>query len=211
MLRKLFWEDPYLTHCNAIITSVNNDVVQVDQTVAYAFNGGQESDYGTIGGYEILEAKKNGKNIDYTLKNHNLKVNDNVTVSIDASRRYNLMKNHFCGDLVLQIIMKKYPNINRIGAHVSDSKVRIDFNLDTNISNYFDWIYDELNDIIKADLPITTGYINTLEQVRFWQIPGYDKTPCGGTHIKSTKELGTVTLKRKNIGGGKERIEMILS
>lgn len=32
--------------------------------------------------------------------------------------------------------------------------------------------------------------------------------PCGGTHVKSTAEVGDINLKRVNIGGGKERIEI---
>lgn len=37
---------------------------------------------------------------------------------------------------------------------------------------------------------------------------GEIKMPCGGTHVKSTDEIGKVKLKRKNIGRGKERIEI---
>ena len=37
-----------------------------------------------------------------------------------------------------------------------------------------------------------------------------DEIPCGGTHCKSTGEIGFVTLKRVNIGGSKERIEIRL-
>ena len=33
---------------------------------------------------------------------------------------------------------------------------------------------------------------------------------CGGTHIKRTGEVGTIVLKRKNVGKGKERIEIYL-
>lgn len=39
----------------------------------------------------------------------------------------------------------------------------------------------------------------------------HDCVPCGGTHPKSTKEIGKVQLKRKNIGSGKERIEVVLA
>jgi Ser-tRNA(Ala) deacylase AlaX len=33
---------------------------------------------------------------------------------------------------------------------------------------------------------------------------------CGGTHPRSTAEVGALRLKRKNIGKGKERIEISL-
>ncbi|RJQ19102.1 alanyl-tRNA editing protein, partial [Candidatus Woesearchaeota archaeon] len=36
------------------------------------------------------------------------------------------------------------------------------------------------------------------------------KMPCSGTHVRNTQEIGTITLKRKNIGKGKERIEILL-
>ena len=44
----------------------------------------------------------------------------------------------------------------------------------------------------------------------FWEIDGFSKVPCGGTHVKSTAEVGFVSLKRVNIGGGKERVEIKL-
>ena len=46
---------------------------------------------------------------------------------------------------------------------------------------------------------------------RYWEIKGFSKVPCGGTHVKSTAEVGYITLKRVNIGGGKERIEIKLT
>ena len=47
-------------------------------------------------------------------------------------------------------------------------------------------------------------------QRRFWKIDGFAEVSCGGTHVKSTAEVGFVRLKRVNIGGGKERIEISL-
>lgn len=209
MLNKLFWQDPYLSECNATITSVNNDIVTVDQTVAYAFSGGQESDTGTIGGYEILEANKKGFDIEYTLLDHDLKVNDEVIIKIDWPRRYKMMRLHFVGDLALQIILTKYPDIVRIGAHVSENKVRMDFMFEENISSLFDWVNEELNKLIEKDLAITTAFEDEATQRRYWSIDGYT-AECGGTHIRTTSEIGKVKFKRKNLGNSKERIEISL-
>ncbi|WP_230369886.1 hypothetical protein [Paludibacterium denitrificans] len=35
--------------------------------------------------------------------------------------------------------------------------------------------------------------------------------PCGGTHLRRTGEVGTLQLKRKNVGKGKERVEILLA
>ena len=49
MTRKVFWEDPYLTQLETRVTSVKDNDITVEQTIFYAFAGGQESDHGTIG------------------------------------------------------------------------------------------------------------------------------------------------------------------
>jgi Ser-tRNA(Ala) deacylase AlaX len=94
-VKKIFWENPYLTELEARVTSIDNSIITLDQTIAFAFSGGQQSDSGTIGGFQILEAKKDGKEIFYTIEqNHNLLLNQNVMVAIDWEKRYRLMRLH---------------------------------------------------------------------------------------------------------------------
>lgn len=54
MTRKIFWQDPYLTGLETCVASVNGNQITVNETIFYAFSGGQESDYGTIGGFSVL-------------------------------------------------------------------------------------------------------------------------------------------------------------
>lgn len=74
----------------------------------------------------------------------------------------------------------------------------------------FDGLLTDYNAIIATDVPIQTGFSDVENQRRYWEIEGFSKVACGGTHVKSTAEVGYVTLKRVNIGGGKERIEIKL-
>lgn len=67
-VEKLFWQDPYRTECDVQIVSVNGNVVTVDQTIFYAFSGGQESDTGWIGELRVIEARKDGFEMLYTLE-----------------------------------------------------------------------------------------------------------------------------------------------
>ncbi|MDR1781430.1 MAG: alanyl-tRNA editing protein [Bacilli bacterium] len=210
MTKKLYWDDRLLDHCQAQVIFKNNNRIMLDQTIAYAFSGGQESDYGSIGGYPIREAIKKENDIIYDIGNNNLNVGDEVEVKIDIERRKKLIKLHSLGDIVLQIIIKKIPDMDehRIGAHVSEDKVRIDFNIDFNISSLFPYIQDELKKLREDNLAMEFGFIDESKGIRYWTLPGYPHTPCGGTHIKRTSELNEVILKRKNIGKNKERIEM---
>ena len=57
---------------------------------------------------------------------------------------------------------------------------------------------------------IQTGFTDVENQRRFWKIEGFAQVPCGGTHVKSTAEVGFVTLKRARSGKSIERIEIKL-
>jgi Ser-tRNA(Ala) deacylase AlaX len=57
-------------------------------------------------------------------------------------------------------------------------------------------------------MEIISAYADESSQKRYWEVPGFARIPCGGTHLKRTGEVGNIMLKRKNIGKGKERIEV---
>ncbi len=69
---------------------------------------------------------------------------------------------------------------------------------------------DEANRIIAADLEIRTGFDDEANERRYWEIEGFSRVSCGGTHVRRTGEIGPIRLKRNNIGRGKERVEIYL-
>ncbi|MBI6874411.1 alanyl-tRNA editing protein [Clostridium aciditolerans] len=210
-VKKLFWENPYLTEIEAKITSVNNNIITLDQTIVFAFSGGQQSDSGTIGGFDIIEAKKEGKEIFYTIEaNHNLILNQNVMVTIDWEKRYRLMKLHFAAEIILELVYQNYNHPEKIGANITVDKARIDFFWKGNISEIFPELMNKANNIINSNLSIISAFDDEKNEKRYWDIEGFAKVPCGGTHLKRTGEIGSISLKRNNLGSGKERIEIYL-
>jgi Ser-tRNA(Ala) deacylase AlaX len=212
MTKKVFWEDPYLTQLDTFITSVTEDDVTVEQTIFYAFSGGQESDAGTIGNHRVLLARKNGKAIVYTLeKGHGLKSGDPVTIAIDWDRRYKLMRLHFAAEIVLELAYQNLDAIQKIGAHIAPDKARIDFEWDENISTRFPLIKEKARAIIQANTDIVSAFSDEEQEKRYWEIREFARVPCGGTHLRKTGDVGEIELKRKNIGRGKERIEIYVN
>ncbi|MCS5710026.1 alanyl-tRNA editing protein [Candidatus Berkiella aquae] len=209
-MRKVFWDNPYQQELHTTITAVKGNQLLLAQTIVYSFSGGQESDKATINGLPIIDSKKEGLLIYYTMPDgHGLKEGDEVVVMIDWVRRLKLMRLHFAAELVLEIVTKRY-QLEKVGAHISESKARIDFKSTQNIKTYFDEILSDYNAIIERDLPIQTGFSDETNQRRFWKIDGFAQVPCGGTHVKSTAEVGLVKLKRELVGKGVERIEIRL-
>lgn len=212
MTYKQFWVDPYQTELMTTVTSISGQSVELAKTIFFAESGGQESDAGTINGQAVCKAEKQGKRIVYELESSpDFSVGDTVMVKVDWQRRYCLMRLHFAAELVLELFYKALPGLEKVGAHISQDKSRIDFEWPESISPMLVDMQAKAQAIIDADLPIDKGFSDEEQERRYWKIDGFAQVPCGGTHVRSTKELGVIKLKRKNIGKGKERVEIFLS
>lgn len=212
MTRKMFWDDPYRTRLDSRIATVDGDEVTLEATILYALSGGQESDAGTIGGLEVLEARKDGREIRYRLApGHGLGPGEAVALEIDWERRYRLMRLHFAAEIVLELVMGRLPGIHKVGAHIAADKARIDFAWNEPLTPLLPEFAAEAARIVAADTPILSGFSDEAAERRFWEIPGFARVPCGGTHLRRTGEIGALTLKRRNTGKGKERIEIALA
>jgi len=208
---KIFWTDPYQTEMIATVTSVNGNVVTLDKTIFYAVSGGQESDRGTINGFRVLKAEKNGTEIHYTVDaKHDLKNGDEVIVEIDWNRRYRLMRLHFAAEIILELVNQRFNRPVKVGAHISEDKARLDFMWEGSIARIFPVLEQTAKELIDADLAIKSEFNDRETERRFWEIEGFGRVSCGGTHIRRTGEIGPIALKRDNIGKGKERIEIYL-
>jgi Ser-tRNA(Ala) deacylase AlaX len=212
MTKKLFWIDPYVTQIETHVTGVKGNDITVDQTIFFAFSGGQESDYGTIGNHRVLEAHKEGKEIVYTVGDgHGLKPGDLVSMNIDWERRYRLMRLHFAAEILLELAYQNLEGIKKIGAHIAQDKARIDFAWDKNLSEVLPDIQKKALEMIEANREIISAFSDEENEARYWEINDFARVPCGGTHLRKTGEVGEIDLKRKNPGKGKERIEIHVS
>lgn len=209
MTKKIFWEDPYQITLDARIKSVNQNYVTLDQTIFFAFSGGQESDTGSIGAYPVIEAQKMGLEIQYKLPDdHKLQENDGVVVSIDWSRRYRLMRLHFAAEIVLELAYQNLSPIQKIGAHIGEDKSRIDFEWRESIAKQLPMLEEKANTLVMDNHDIISDFSDIVNEKRYWEITDFARVACGGTHLRNTGEVGAISLKRKNIGKNKERIEI---
>lgn len=211
MTRKVFWEDPYLTTLDTRITSVVDDGVKLEATIFYALSGGQESDAGRIAGRDVTLARWDGREIVYQLADTTgLRPGDAVQVEIDWPRRYRLMRLHFAAEIVLELVYQRLSGVDKIGTHIAADKARIDFAWPESIASLLPELQGAAQAIVTADQAIESAYSDRDGERRYWKIREFARVPCGGTHLRRTGEVGALALKRKNIGKGKERIEITL-
>ncbi|MFH1364369.1 MAG: alanyl-tRNA editing protein [Candidatus Aenigmatarchaeota archaeon] len=211
-MRKLFWDDPYKLECDATVTKVDGSKIYLDQTVFFAFSGGQASDSGTIENVPVQDAvKEDSGEIYYTLENNKIfEAGKRVHVAIDAENRNLIMRLHSATHIVYYILIQKIGKQEIIGSNISRDKGRLDFLYEKSIADVLPEVEAEANKLVEKGLEIKTYENKEKPGRRFWEMEEI-KMPCGGTHPRNTKEIGKIRLKRKNIGAGKERVEVLIT
>lgn len=212
MTRKVFWEDPYRTSLRTRVTDVQGNEIGVAETIFFAFAGGQESDAGSLGGRSVVEVRTQDHDIRYVLEDATgLSPGDVVEMHIDWERRYALMRLHFAAEIVLELVYRRFAGIERVGAHIAADRARLDFRWPENVGPALEELREDAQAIVEADLPITSAFSDEVHERRYWEIEGFARVDCAGTHLRRTGEVGELSLRRRNPGRGKERIEISVS
>jgi len=228
-----FREDAYQMTCDAQVLGVREDrQVILDRTVFYYTSGGQPGDTGllkgTSGVFRVLGTELIDGEIRHFIHDDDPvpSEGDSVVADIDWPRRYTLMRMHTALHTAMAVVPFK---IN--GCQIAEQKSRIDFDPEGGKLDRTE-IEAKMNALVEADLPISVswrdasvldeepGLIRTMAtepprgdgQMRFVSIGGaVDVQPCGGTHIRSLKELGTVRIgKIDNKGAHNKRVTVSL-
>lgn len=229
----LFRDDAYLTSTPAVVTAVGDAGVALDQTIFYATSGGQPGDSGRIvrGDGTVLavtgaihpDGDKSAIVHQLAPDAPELQVGEAVTLELDWARRLKLMRMHTALHLVTVVL--PYPIT---GAAVGEDKGRVDFNLPA-VPDAAE-VEAQLNELVARDLPVTTEWITDEElaanpglvksmnvkppmgmgRVRLVRIGDVDLQPCGGTHVRSTGEIGPLKIgKIEKKGAINRRISVL--
>lgn len=235
--KPLFRDDAYARETSAQVVSAGADGVVLDRTVFYAASGGQPGDTGRIlcADGSALAVTDAVKGADGAIL-HRLgegaalpAAGETVTAAIDWDRRHRLMRMHTAMHLLCSLI----PGAAVTGGAISDGKGRLDFDLPEPPAK--EALNAGLAALIAADHPVTTewiseddldanpGLVRTLSvkpprgagRVRLVRIgagdPPVDLQPCGGTHVRSTGEIGRIAVgKVENKGRQNRRIALVL-
>ena len=220
--------------------SANDDaIIILNQTTFYAESGGQIGDTGTISFdnsvFEVTDTKKKlGLHLHYgKLKIGSLKVGDDVTLSIDTTRRNSLRAYHSATHLLHQSLRDNLgDHVSQKGSLVSYDRLRFDFSHHKQLSeNEIKLIETDVEKIINSEYSVTTQSMNPEDaiekgalalfgekygdEVRVLSIgpkneKAYSVELCGGTHVKNTSEIGKFKIvSSTSVAAGIRRIEAL--
>jgi len=232
-MANIFEENAYKKEIETIIKGIDteNKTVELENTIFYGKSGGQPGDIGKIiaGDQEIevsdtIKADGSIKNI---LENLNgLSKNQNIIARINWDKRYKYMRMHSA----LHLMCASIP-LGVTGGQIGYDKSRLDFN-DPDKEIKKEELQEKINTLMKEDHEITYEYIdsqilksqpelvrtmsvkppNIEGKLRFVKIGNVDFQPCGGTHVRSTKEVGKITIgKIENKGRMNRRVNISIN
>jgi misacylated tRNA(Ala) deacylase len=226
----LFRDDAYLPDVEATVLAVNDRRgIVLDRTVFYATGGGQPGDAGRLvraDGTPIAIAtavygEDKSEIVHVPGEAEPLpEPGETVKAALDWERRHRHMRIH-TGLHLLSVVLPFPVTGGSIGAEEG----RLDFDLDGGEAPPKEEVEERLNALVAGDHAVTSewitdeellanpGLVKTMKvkppmgsgRVRLVRIGDIDLQPCGGTHVRSTAEIGRLVIAKMESKGKQNR------
>ncbi|NGZ95617.1 MAG: alanyl-tRNA editing protein [Nitrospira sp. WS110] len=183
-----------------IITG-DKPVVRLVETWFHPQGGGQKADRGVIGSARILHVAHNAGEVDhYVDRTDSLSVGKSYLFNIDVEgRRFNSAY-HTAGHLIASIIEDQFPSLRAVSGHQWPGEGRVEFEGEIEDTEAVrSPLEREITHVLFSKQPVYV--IGDPYTDRAIQIGKYKAIPCGGTHVTTTDQIGSIKivgLKKKS-------------
>jgi misacylated tRNA(Ala) deacylase len=236
MTDEIFSRDAYQAITDATVAQAREDGVVLDRTVFYARGGGQPGDTGTLrwegGEARVADTIKASGEVLHVLEDGATAppVGTTVTAEIDWARRHTLMRTHTALHALSGIVFTDY-GARVTGGNMEPGVARMDFELDGITQEFGREVEQKLNAALQNDHPVHVSFVprtdaltdpdlirtkvnlipGSVDPIRVIDIEGLDKQADGGTHVRSTAEVGHVrVVKTESKGKANKRMRIEL-
>ena len=210
------------------MVACRDNAVALDRTAFYATGGGQPHDTGVLGGLVVADVRKEADHVWHTVEGGVPAVGTSVLGEIAWERRHQLMRTHTALHILCGVIWNEW-RVPVTGGNMEPLSARMDFEFDPLPEGFVGRVEQLVNDAIERDYPIAVSFLprstavqdaelirtkvslipETVSEVRVVDIVGLDKQADGGTHVRSTKEVGTFrVVKTESKGKGNKRLRI---
>lgn len=229
MTELLYLRDAYLQAFDALVVDVRDGAVALDQTAFYPTGGGQPHDTGTLGGLRVVDVRKEGDLVWHSVDGDPLpSIGDKVHGVVDWTRRHDLMRTHSALHVLCGVIWNEW-RVPVTGGNMEPLRARMDFEFDPVPEGFGTRIEQLVNDELAANRPIEVSFLprltavmdedlirtkvsmipESVPEIRVVDIVGLDKQADGGTHVRTTGEVGRIrVVKLENKGKGNKRVRL---
>jgi alanyl-tRNA synthetase len=194
--------------------------VVLDHTAFYPTGGGQPNDRGKLGNALVLDVieRDTDSAVLHVLSEDIL--GDEVTGEVDWSRRFDLMQQH-TGQHILSQAFIHMADAETVGFHLTDDTLTLDLNQKDLPPAVIERAEDLANQIVFEDRPVTARFVTADEleklplrkppkvegNIRIVEVQDFDWSPCGGTHVARTGQVGLVKIVKLERRADAMRVE----
>jgi misacylated tRNA(Ala) deacylase len=210
------------------VVACRDNAVALDRTAFYATGGGQPHDTGVLGGLVVTDVRKEADHVWHTVEGDVPAVGTSLLGEIAWERRHQLMRTHTALHILCGVIWNEW-RVPVTGGNMEPLLARMDFEFDPLPEGFVGRVEQLVNDAIERDYPIAVSFLprstavqdaelirtkvslipETVAEIRVVDIVGLDKQADGGTHVRSTKEVGTFrVVKTESKGKGNKRLRI---
>jgi len=208
MTRRLYLDDPYVLEFDAAVLSRRDHegrpAVVLDRTAFYAESGGQPWDTGTLGEARVVAVIEDGPEVVHVLDRP--LAGERVHGAVDAERRRDHMQQHH-GQHLLSKALVGVAQAETIAFHLGSEVTTID--LDRLVGEEQVRAAERrANEVAWESRPVRVWTLTAAEaraegleppegvetDVRVVEAEGFDRQPCGGTHPRTTAEVGVIVV-----------------
>jgi alanyl-tRNA synthetase len=202
----------------------------------YPAGGGQVSDQGFLehegsgARADVIEVKRIGDDQVLVCKGEGFAAGDRVRAVVPWSVRFPTMANHTATHLLHRALREVLgEHVHQAGSAVRPDKLRFDFTHPQGLTHeQREAVARRVNEKVFENLPVRT-FVTPIEEaqrlgatmlfgekygdhVRVVEVPGFSRELCGGTHVRTTAEIGPFAiLSEGSVGSGARRIEAVTS
>ena len=226
---RLYYEDPYLQCFSGRVVAnlewEGQPAVVLDRTAFYPTGGGQPHDTGSLAGpaavavVDVVEREAGGAVVHVLASPLDA---GEVEGWVDWDRRFDLMQQH-TGQHILSAAFLEHVGANTVGFHLSDLYATIDLDQAPLVDGDLDTVEALANRVVFENQPVTARFVSDDElsglplrkalvhqgPVRVVEIPEFDCSACGGTHVRATGEVGLIKITGVERRGAETRVEFL--
>jgi alanyl-tRNA synthetase len=223
---RLYYNDPYLLEFEANVVDTvrigDRLGIVLDRTAFYPTSGGQPHDLGTINDVPLLDCQEDESSGAVIHVLQSSVSSGPVHCWIDAARRADHMQQH-SGQHVLSQTFVELFNWPTLSFHLGSSACTIDLPAESLAREQAAQAEDLANRIVRENRGVAVRYLtqdNLAEaglrkptertgEIRVIEIAGYDKSACGGTHVRMTGEIGPILITGIERARKQTRVEFL--
>ncbi len=221
---RLYYVDAYQGSFTARVVTAGPAGVVLDRTAFYPTSGGQPHDTGTLAGLPVVDVVDADAEILHVLGDRaaagNLAVGTEVEGVVDWSRRFDHMQQH-TAQHVLSAVFLQVLGAGTASVHLGDSST-LDLEIPACDPADVRRVEEAANQIVFENRPVTVRFVDAAAEalglrrpprrtgpLRIVEIAECDRSACGGTHVRSTAEIGLILVRRCERTRGRVRVEFL--